>query len=190
LKRLNDYLTLYQSFYANDSAKLATVATCFPPDSRAAAWLSSHSDEFSTIQDFHDACVPIFGGTAADERRLKEKLLGFCQLDSDRVRDYYNRFCDLIADIDALASFLHGNASKYHFSACEQQAQFIHGLRPSLRGEVNRVYIRNPDLTVDDLLIEAELEESVKREARRIKPNLNAIPNVPRQRFDGGCFYC
>jgi hypothetical protein len=61
-------------------------------------------------------------------------------------------------------------------------------LLPFLRGEVNRVYSRNPDFTVDDLLIEAELEESAKREAPRIKPNLNAIPNAPRQRFDGGSF--
>jgi hypothetical protein len=58
----------------------------------------------------------------------------------------------------------------------------------SLRGKANRVYVRNPDLTVDDLLIEAELEESVKREAPRIEANVNAIPNAPRQRFDGGCF--
>lgn len=192
LRRLHSYLSTYAAVLPTEELKLSTIGSCFPTDSRAASWFNHKRDTFDDLNDFETQFASFFGGTASDERQYKEKLLSFRQLDSDSVRDYYNKFCDLVSDINAIAFFLHGSDLSRRINPADQQSQFLHGLRPALRGEVNRIFARNPEYELDDLLQEAELFEKVNKSSQRNprNPTFNGIQGQKGGRYANGCFFC
>ena len=91
-----------------------------------------------------------FGGTSSDDRTCRNQLLSFRRRDSDTVTQYYSAVCELIDDIHALAYFLHGNTERYKVDESMQVNKFVHGLSPSIRDEVERVHVRNPEVTVSE----------------------------------------
>jgi hypothetical protein len=115
-------------------------------------------------------------------------LLSFRQRSSDSVTEYYAAFCDLISDIHALAEFLHPGDPCYCIDESLQVSKIVQGLCHPVRAEVDRLFVRNPDWTLDDLFREAKLEEmhaQRKPKPRNQVPALNAL-NTGAKR----CFFC
>lgn len=195
LERLDTYLNIYQGSLPDEATRLAAVSNCFPPGSRAATWWNNHRQHFVTVLDFRDAFKTYFGGTAADERRLQDRLHSFRQRDNDSVRTYHGNLLDLVSDLDAIARILRGDYAR-PVEEPLQRSKFVHGLRPNIKIEVERVYIRHPGLTLDDLLREAETEEKLRRvkpQQPATRPALNAVdadtkPTGQKSKFK--CFYC
>ena len=67
-----------------------------------------------------------------------------------------------------------------------QVNKFVRGLSPSIRDEVERAHVRNPEMTVEDLFQEAKLEETfAKRKPKPYtKPQLRGVNTTTK------CFFC
>ena len=127
-----------------------------------------------------------FGGTSSDDRTCRNQLLSFRRRDSDTVTQYYSAVCELIDDIHALAYFLHGNTERYKVDESMQVNKFVHGLSPSIRDEVERMHVRIPEMTVQDLFQEAKLENKL---AKR-KPKPYTKPQQRGVNTTTKCFFC
>jgi Retrotransposon gag protein len=170
LSRLDQYLSVYHAVLHSESLRLDTITGCFPDKSRAARWYNNKRSSFQTAAEFRTAFLEHFGGTAADERTCRSRLLSFRQRSSDTVTEYYAAFCDLISDIHALAEFLHSGDPSYYIDESLQVSKFVQGLCDPFRVEVERLYVRNPDWSLDDLFREAKLEEMhAKRKTKQKK---------------------
>jgi hypothetical protein len=104
-------------------------------------------------------------------------LLSLRQRDSDSAADYYAAFTELVDDIHALADFLHGGDRESHVAEFQQVAGFVNGLQQPMRDEVGRIHVRNPDLTLVELLEESEVEERHAKRKQKAKPepHLNSV---------------
>jgi hypothetical protein len=189
LRKLDRYLAVYSSVFGADDLKLDIIAGCFPADSAADRWYLSHKRTFTSVSNFRDALIAKFGGTPSTGRFCRTRLLSFRQRDSDydSVSGYYTAFTELVDDIHALAHFLHGGDRAYYVDEAQQVIGFVHGLRQPVRDEVERIHIRNPDLTLVELLEEAELEEKHDKRKRKTKPvpQLNSIDSKTKR-----CYFC
>jgi hypothetical protein len=179
---------VYSSVLSTDELKLDVIAGCFPAGSPADRWYLCHKKLFKTTTEFRDAFVSKFGGTASTERTCRNKLLSFKQRESDSVASYYASFTELVDDIHALAEFLHSGDKSFYIDEPQQVIHFVHGLQQPIRVEVERIHIRNPDLTLVELLEEAELEKKhakLKRKPKPGPPALNGMHYKGKQ-----CFFC
>ena len=197
LHKVNAYFTFYSGVLTDEDLKLNLLLNCFEGNAKACVWFNAQRPHFTTVTEFRDAFVDYYGGTAADERALRSRLFAFRQRECDTVKEYYSAFLDLVADIHALVEFVHGGDEAYKLDDSFQADKFVQGLHPSIRSDVERVLIRNPDLSLHDAMNEAYLEEKVYRQKN---PRDRRKPDPVKPRFNGvdggsspykdGCFYC
>jgi hypothetical protein len=188
LNRLEKYMNVYRSVISSDDARLDVIISCFPEKSRAATWYNTQRKRLSTPAEFRQSFIDYFGGDASEDRTLRSRLLSFRQRDQDSVTDYYAAFCQLVDDIHALAEFLHSGQDSFLYDDYTQADMFVHGLKYPVREEVERIQIRNPDFTLEDLFREAVLEEKHakrKRKAKPVPPTFNALDHKTKW-----CYFC
>jgi hypothetical protein len=188
LRSVDQYVTVYQNVLPTDEMRVNAVSNCFPPKSRAARWFTTHRSKLSTPRLFREAFIEYFGGTASDERDCRNRLLNFRQRDSNSVTEYYSALCELVDDIHALVDFLHAGDPAQQIGDSLLISKFVNGLSSSVYDGVERVHIRNPDFTLEDLYREALLEEKLskcKHNGRPTPPALHAIDETPKR-----CFFC
>jgi hypothetical protein len=187
LRKLDRYLAVYSSVFGADDLKLDIIAGCFPAGSPADRWYLSHKRTFTSVAEFRDAFVSKFGGNASTERSCRSRLLSLRLRESDSVAEYYAAFTDLVDNIHALADFLHGGDRESHVSEAQQVIGFVNGLQQPIRDEVERIHIRNPDLTLVELLEEAEFEErhAKRKHKAQPEPHLNSVDSNGLH-----CFFC
>jgi hypothetical protein len=125
LSRLDQYLNVYQSVLPTEGLRLDAITGCFPDNSRAARWYSNKRSTFRSAADFRAVFLEHFGGTDADDRTCRSRLLSFRQRSSDSVPEYYAALCDLISDIHALADFLHPGDPRYYIDESLQVSKFV-----------------------------------------------------------------
>jgi hypothetical protein len=167
---------------------LDVIINCFPERSRAATWYNTQRKRISTPAEFRQAFIEYFGGDASEDRTLRSRLLSFRQRDQDSVTDYYSAFCQLVDDIHALAEFLHNGQDRFLYDEYTQADMFVHGLKYPIREEVERLQIRTPDLTLDELFREAVLEEKHvkrKRKEKQVPPSVNSVDHKTKW-----CYFC
>lgn len=186
LRKLDKYLRVYTSVLNTVDLQLDVIGNCFPTQSAAARWYNSHRSSFSTLEVFVERFKERFGGTSSDDRTCRNQLLSFRQRESDSVTQYYSSFCELIDDINALAFFLHSDQTTYKVDECMQVNKFVHGLCSSVRDNVERVHVRNPDMSLEELFQEAKLEEKL---AKR-KPRQNTTPHIRGVDTKPKCYFC
>jgi hypothetical protein len=152
LKRTDACFHAYQHTYSTEDLKLDALFSCFPPGCHAAKWNDSADgrSSFASYADFETAFWSINGPTEADRQRYDDKFQNFRQLEASPVRSYYSRFLHVLANMEAISSAV----QMYH--AC---LKLVHGLRPVIKKEVTRQRARNPKMSLEDILYEAENEE-------------------------------
>jgi hypothetical protein len=174
-KHVDAVFHAYQNTYATEELKLDVLLSCFPPGSPAAKWYDSADgrSSFATYADFSVAFWRVYGPTEADKQRYEEKFQNFRQLETSTVRAYYSRFLHMLSNMEAC-----GVPVQLH----QARSKFVNGLRPVLKREVYRQRGRQPNMSLEELLHEAENEE------RLHKPS--TVPSVRAINGQEHCFFC
>jgi hypothetical protein len=185
MKRTDAYFHAYQHTYTTEDLKLDAILSCFPPGCHAAKWYDSADGRasFASYEDFKIAFWSMYGPTEADRQRYDDKFQNFRQLESSPVRAYYSRFLHVLANMEAI-----GSPVQMHH-AC---SKFVHGLRPVLKKEVTRQRARNPKMSLEDILHEAENEERINKPTLVPKPALRAMNahDGAKKKKIWKCFFC
>jgi hypothetical protein len=100
----------------------------------------------------------------------------------ESVASYGTRFLQLLAEIMAI-----GKPVEDHW----QLTKYIDGLYPSLQVEMNRLRRRDPDLTLDQLMSETEMEAESRSRNRMVPPAYQGIQPKPNaDKSKKRCFFC
>jgi hypothetical protein len=175
LARIDAFFKVYGNVFTDDSLKLGALLSCFPTDSRAARWFEAQN--FTTYAEFVNEFEIFFGPTDADKKRTRDRWFSFRQRDTDSVRTYYDQFLKLASDLEAI-----GDGE----SDASLAAKFVNGLKRQIKTEVHRIFVRNPSFKLEQLLAEAEVEESCRK---FVKPTFNSFENRGKVKVRR-CWYC
>jgi hypothetical protein len=153
LTRLDVFFATYSRLYPNGSMKLNAIVGCFPVNSAAQQWYDSDNGRASltTYDEFKSKFESRFGANAADVAKYQHDFFHLRQGRKESVGSFYTRFLQLIAEMAAIDKPV---------STEDQIAKFIDGLVPHLRKDVSRIHRQRPDMTLDDVASEAEIEKS------------------------------
>lgn len=192
LARMDAFFEAYQHSYPTDTLKLIALLGCFPTFSAAAYWYEGDSgkEAFGSYTDFKVSFLAHFGASKADVLKYDHDFLHFKMHPSDSVSSYYTSYLQLLAEMKAVGKPVQSQW---------QITKFVDGLVPRLYIEVNRIFRRYPEFTLEDLMNEAEMEEKTFKpptipKPTGITPQLKGFQgkgkynNKPKQRF--ACFWC
>jgi hypothetical protein len=180
---MDAFFETYAANYSTDALKLNAILGSFPPNSTAQIWYASDEgrSSFRTYTEFKAAFAKRFGPNAADEARYQQDFFRLRQDRKESVGAYSTRYLQLLAEMKAI---------KRPVDSDTQVARFIDGLLPSLRSEVGRIHRRTPQMTLDAVISEAEMEEKVGPKIPFVPPALRGLGVPPKPTKARECYYC
>jgi hypothetical protein len=176
LDRVNAHFQAYSHQYPNDSLKLNALYGCFPQNSISAIWFGLQHLTFATYSDFVTSFEVEYGPTDTEVIAVEQSFLSFRQREGHPVRQYYNNYTKLLAELSALERVYPDHLIR---------GNWVNGLRQPIQREVLRIYRREPSLTLPQLLHEAEIEES---QSVKPKPRFQGMHGKPKARWT--CYFC
>jgi Retrotransposon gag protein len=188
LSRMDAYFETYAHSYPTDDLKLNALISCFPPNSAAQFWYESDlgRSAFRTYDEFKIAFERRFGATAADKAKYRQDFFRIRQNKNEAATLFGTRYLQLLAEMKAIGEPI---------DSTTQVARYIDGLWPSLRTIVNRIHRGRPNMTLDEVMGEAEMEEKANPAVKpqHVGPSVQGLQHQtgkPPAKNRKQCFYC
>ena len=184
---MGGFFRAYHHLYPTVALQFDAIRGKFPSGSAAQTWFDGGEGRvrFTTFAEFKAGFLKRFGANQADRAKYDYDFLHVKQGRHESVGVYYTRYSQLLAEMKAIDKPVEG-----HW----QVTKFVDGLLPALSKEVHRILRRAPNISLVDVVSEAEMEEKANPLSKPATvPQLNGInsqkgkkPKKPRYR----CFYC